>query len=575
MKCPKCGNEIKKDYVYCSVCGYSIQIVPDYEPDIEETIEKSRGELAGKVDELLSPGDSRADRGQEEEREKGKKDSDRSGKSAGAYGSDHKRGRSDAAGAGTDAGPGRGILVAIIGILLVTIAALSIALYTRRETPAPDPEEPSYASLVEEAEELINKDPEEAIELYEKAFRLYSKIRKQREKAAEGVERAENTEDAGNGAGNGNESGIREGDGSGGNAGSSAAAEEGVSVEEVDERDYERSRLTYARLLSATGRITEAESVYRLLHKEHPNNREICSELISIYLKRDDYKSINKLVSSIEDKDTRREFSGYVTVPVEFSRKGGTYEETFELVLSAEYMGKIYYTLDGSRANRDSLEYSRPLEIMEGTTVVHAVFVNMRGMSGEESDATFIVNYAAPDPPVVSPSSGNYSVPEYISVKVPKGLRCFYTTDGSTPTSDSQEYDRQLPMSLGSSTYSFVFLSDKNVYSEVTSVRYKLSINSIFSAEDAINYVTSSLVQAGALQDIYGNVNGSAGHYSYVCTKAASGGSRIYFLVEEYFTEAGGAYMPTGTTYAVDANGGMIYRARRNSGGTYDFTIFF
>lgn len=47
MKCPKCGNEIKDDYLYCDVCGEEIRIVPDFDATVDENIDIS---LTGVID---------------------------------------------------------------------------------------------------------------------------------------------------------------------------------------------------------------------------------------------------------------------------------------------------------------------------------------------------------------------------------------------------------------------------------------------------------------------------------------------------------------------------------------------
>lgn len=38
MKCPKCGNELADGNMYCEICGEEIMIVPDFEPEIENSM---------------------------------------------------------------------------------------------------------------------------------------------------------------------------------------------------------------------------------------------------------------------------------------------------------------------------------------------------------------------------------------------------------------------------------------------------------------------------------------------------------------------------------------------------------
>lgn len=46
MKCPKCGNELKEGHLICEICGEEIQIVPDFEPEIENSITETLSTLA-------------------------------------------------------------------------------------------------------------------------------------------------------------------------------------------------------------------------------------------------------------------------------------------------------------------------------------------------------------------------------------------------------------------------------------------------------------------------------------------------------------------------------------------------
>lgn len=46
MKCPNCGNELIEGHLICEMCGEEIQIVPDFEPEIENSITETLSTLA-------------------------------------------------------------------------------------------------------------------------------------------------------------------------------------------------------------------------------------------------------------------------------------------------------------------------------------------------------------------------------------------------------------------------------------------------------------------------------------------------------------------------------------------------
>lgn len=45
MKCPNCGMELAEGKLYCEQCGEDIHIVPDFEPEVEITMEESLGHV--------------------------------------------------------------------------------------------------------------------------------------------------------------------------------------------------------------------------------------------------------------------------------------------------------------------------------------------------------------------------------------------------------------------------------------------------------------------------------------------------------------------------------------------------
>ena len=50
MKCPNCGEEMKEGHLICESCGNEIQIVPDFEPEIENSITETLSTLVALQD---------------------------------------------------------------------------------------------------------------------------------------------------------------------------------------------------------------------------------------------------------------------------------------------------------------------------------------------------------------------------------------------------------------------------------------------------------------------------------------------------------------------------------------------
>ena len=50
MKCQKCGAELGEGHLYCDVCGSEYQIVPDFEPEIENSIAQSMSDISESIE---------------------------------------------------------------------------------------------------------------------------------------------------------------------------------------------------------------------------------------------------------------------------------------------------------------------------------------------------------------------------------------------------------------------------------------------------------------------------------------------------------------------------------------------
>ena len=54
MKCQKCGAEMGSGHLYCEICGAEFQIVPNFEPEIENSIAESLSDISETVEEHIS-----------------------------------------------------------------------------------------------------------------------------------------------------------------------------------------------------------------------------------------------------------------------------------------------------------------------------------------------------------------------------------------------------------------------------------------------------------------------------------------------------------------------------------------
>ena len=67
------------------------------------------------------------------------------------------------------------------------------------------------------------------------------------------------------------------------------------------------------------------------------------------------------------------------------------------------------------------------------------------------------------DAPAVTPATGQYTEPTKITITVPEGYTAYYTMDGSTPTSDSEEYTGPIDMPQDTQTiFSAILVNNNN-----------------------------------------------------------------------------------------------------------------
>lgn len=140
MKCPHCGNELKEGYLICEKCGEEIRIVPDFEPEIENSITETLSTLAA-----LQEGEDTQETAQEDVEEK------------------EQRGQADE--------DGRRIWVAVSLVVIFVIALIACGAYAYHIS--------TVEYQISKAKEYAAKESyDEAIACLEAAYAKYPDVAK-------------------------------------------------------------------------------------------------------------------------------------------------------------------------------------------------------------------------------------------------------------------------------------------------------------------------------------------------------------------------------------------------------------
>jgi len=137
-----------------------------------------------------------------------------------------------------------------------------------------------------------------------------------------------------------------------------------------------------------------------------------------------------------------------------FNPVPGTYIAPQYVTITCSAPGAtIYYTTNGSTPSSSSELYTAPvLLIADNTTVLKSIAVRNGWTNSNVTSGVYTVN--SPQPvatPVFSPAEGMFTAPQSISIScATNGATIRYTTDGSEPASNSDEYIA--PINIGTST---------------------------------------------------------------------------------------------------------------------------
>lgn len=335
------------------------------------------------------------------------------------------------------------------------------------------------------------------------------------------------------------------------------------------------ARLLLAKYYYKNGQVQSAIlDLHEMLKLESDKNQEIYELLISIYEEQQEYKKIGELLSSCEVDGIVDAYIDYAALEPEFNIQEGVYDETLHITLDSNTQGFIYYTLDGSTPTRNSMVYEEPIILESGDYTLKAYFVNMYGAESKMVTKTYYINLSIPDAPDIALDSGIYEEPQLIEIFHDKNTKIFYTLDGTIPTKDSIRYTEPIEMPYGTSNFSIVAINEAGLSSEVLRRTYQLYIDAVFSDALAMQILKNNLLVNGVISDMEGHVANKLGINTYTLQTAVKIDNVLYYIISEEYVDTLGKKHDASNIYAVDANAGTLYRARKLAEGRYHMTVY-
>lgn len=285
--------------------------------------------------------------------------------------------------------------------------------------------------------------------------------------------------------------------------------------------------------------------------------------IIDYYTAMGKYEEIAEYLITVQDENIKMAFMEYMSGTVTFSQPEGTYATMITLKLSSDGIGKIYYTTDGTKPDKNSLIYQNTIFLEPGDNVVSAVFINDYGVSSPVVTKNYHIESKKVSPPEVLTYSGTYTCPVKMQVAASEESTVYYTTDGSTPTRKSTRYTGEFYLPLGKSVYKFIAVGYNGEASEVVTRNIQITLDTEMTTSDAENLLVQYHVENfGAVSDGAGHIVQDDTHiliYEYLYPMTVEVGVDCYYFAEVSRDTTTQEQHRTNRYFGVDVRSGDIY----------------
>ena len=467
MYCQKCGASLPEGYLYCQKCGYEYQIVPDFDPEIENSIAQT---MSFVKDSINKQGEKQSPSNPEDIIP------DKEGQKKWIYS------------------------VAIcIGMLFILVI---VGLIFIRDS-------------VFYMERIALKAMKE--EDYTTAAKYYDKLRKK----------------------------------------------------EPDNTDW---YLKEAQLELLYGDPDTAKQLAYRAISEGAGNQEVYMFLMDLLIHEKAYKEAYDVLQGCQYDKILERYKEYNSRVGKLSHEGGSYDTIIKLTIEepAKY---VYYTVDGTTPDQNSLLYEEPIILGNGTHTISLVSYNEYGVMGELLRKEYTINTTTPLAPLVLPETGELDNPEMIQIQVEPGSQVYYTTDGSIPDENSLLYREPIPIPMGESSYIFIAISENNEKSDITRRSYHLNFTVNISIAEAEDILMEELIQRGHILDKNGAIQDRYGVFRYFYQfPLRINGSNVYVFEEHYLENL--IDNPLKNYYGVDVEKRVVYPLKKDFLGSYQVSAF-